>query len=211
MLAPTRRLAIRRSGPLAARRLLRFRSAQSPRFQETRIGRWLRRTRRPTRAASERTPKSRPRRRERSRGNPPLPVRFTRRCSVSGTSRPAPKSRSRPSAQPRRAGTGDRAWSEAPSTRAPEGTRVVKHDSRPPPTRSHDPTKCCHPAKPRSESARHSRNGCPVGLPPSNLSLRLPKEPHREANRSSPEGGGATRGSGHAPQQAEAHDRPRAR
>lgn len=115
MLAPTRRLAIRRSGPLAARRLLRFRSAQSPRFQETRIGRWLRRTRRPTRAASERTPKSRPRRRERSRGNPPLPVRFTRRCSVSGTSRPAPKSRSRPSAQPRRAGTGDRAWSEAPS------------------------------------------------------------------------------------------------
>jgi len=35
----------------------------------------------------------------------PVPVRFTRRCSVSGKSHPTPKSRSRPSAQPRRADT----------------------------------------------------------------------------------------------------------
>jgi hypothetical protein len=42
MLGPTRRSATRRSGSLAARRPLRFRSARSPR-RETGIGRWLRR------------------------------------------------------------------------------------------------------------------------------------------------------------------------
>lgn len=99
-------------------------------LEGVRIGRLAPPPRRTTKAASKRTPKSSSQRRERSRGNPPLPARLTRRCSVSGTSPSTPKSRTRPSAQPRRAGTGDRAWSEASST-APES---ASYEARATPT-----------------------------------------------------------------------------
>jgi len=53
---------------------------------QTRIGRWFPPTRRPTDTALERAPKSHPCAGRDPEGNPPLLVRFTRRCSVSSRS-----------------------------------------------------------------------------------------------------------------------------
>ena len=113
MLVSSRRMAARRSGSLAARRLPRFRSAQPPRRATGSVD-WRRssqvceRPGRPCRAGLG------SRRIRTGRRGDPEGVPSTGSVSPEGARFPVhraqtPKSRSRPSAQPRRAGTGVRA------------------------------------------------------------------------------------------------------
>jgi len=111
---PTRRSAAGRSGSLAARRLLRFRSARSPsgdrdRSQESPRG--------ASPVCRADTPKGTDGHRWTSRGTSTVPVRFTRRCSVSGSPRPLRRAVTAQRAAPK----GWHRWFERFTPAGPEG------------------------------------------------------------------------------------------
>lgn len=114
------RVGPRRSGPLTARRLLRFRSARStPRGERDR---WSARLAAGTEAPARRgLPRRIPKDATGIRGTrgSTAPVRCTRRCSVSDAAVAPPKKNHDTSAQPRRAGTSGS--SSVAATTAPEG------------------------------------------------------------------------------------------